>query len=161
MSRKESKEEAYGHDPTPRSELTKKTQSKKLLKGMRLRDEFLCPITFELMMDAVIASDGHSYERSAITKWMSTKDNSPRTGEPLENKTLIPNLNLRKIIQDMIAEGGTGLYTKDITDQGRMIELLSQKLLVRTFMPPVILIILLLIISSTQFYLAHALFGTY
>ena len=53
------------------------------LKGMRVRDEFLCPITFEIMQDPVVAADGHSYERSAITKWMQTKDNSPRTGEAL------------------------------------------------------------------------------
>ncbi|CAM9273810.1 unnamed protein product, partial [Ectocarpus fasciculatus] len=51
-------------------------------------------------MDAVVAADGHSYERSAITKWMATKDNSPRTGEALEHKNLVPNSNLRRIIQD-------------------------------------------------------------
>lgn len=112
------------------SEEKKSSESSRLLKGMRVRDEFLCPITFELMMDAVVAGDGHSYERSAITKWMASNDNSPRTGETLENKILVPNLNLRRIIQDMIAEGGAGLYTQDVTDKGRMIELLKQKLLV-------------------------------
>ncbi len=35
----------------------------KVLQGMRVRDEFLCPITFELMWDPVVAADGHSYER--------------------------------------------------------------------------------------------------
>ena len=107
-------------------------QITRLLKGMRVRDEFLCPITFEIMMDAVVAADGHSYERSAITKWMATKDNSPLTGEALEHKNLVPNLNLRRIIQDMIAEGGAGLYTHDMSDRGRMIELSKQKLLVRS-----------------------------
>jgi pSer/pThr/pTyr-binding forkhead associated (FHA) protein len=48
----------------------------------------------------------------------------------------VPNLNLRRIIQDMIAEGGAGLYTKDVTDQGRMIELLPQKLLVMLCLGP-------------------------
>ena len=38
----------------------------KVLQGMRVRDEFLCPITFELMWDPVVAADGHSYERFGI-----------------------------------------------------------------------------------------------
>lgn len=53
------------------------------LKGKRVRDEFVCPITCEIMMEPVVASDGHSYENAAISKWMSVKDQSPRTGEPL------------------------------------------------------------------------------
>lgn len=40
-----------------------------IVVGKKMRDEFLCPITFELMIDPVIASDGHTYERSAIEKW--------------------------------------------------------------------------------------------
>jgi hypothetical protein len=35
-------------------------------------DEYLCPITGEMMSDPVIALDGHSYERSAIEKWFKT-----------------------------------------------------------------------------------------
>jgi hypothetical protein len=124
------RKEGDGEEEKTSNKLIPSTSTKKL-KGMRVRDEFLCPITFELMMDAVVAADGHSYERSAITKWMASKDNSPRTGEPLNNKKLVPNLNLKRIIQDMISEGGAGLYTQDVSDKGRMIELLRQKLLVR------------------------------
>lgn len=133
LARKDSKE-SFGEDgkPAGREATASDTQMKRLLKGMRVRDEFLCPITFELMIDAVVAADGHSYERSAITKWMQAKDISPRTGEPLENRSLIPNINLKRVIQDMIAEGGAGLYTHDVADKGRMIELLRQKLLVQT-----------------------------
>ena len=32
-------------------------------------DNLLCPITYEIMEDPVIAYDGHSYERKAIKEW--------------------------------------------------------------------------------------------
>ena len=53
------------------------------LKGMRIRDEFLCPITHDLLREPVCASDGQTYERAAIEKWLRSKNISPMTGEEL------------------------------------------------------------------------------
>jgi len=39
--------------------------------------DFICPITTELMSDPVMAADGHSYERTAIERWLATKSTSP------------------------------------------------------------------------------------
>eukprot|EP00112_Aurelia_sp_Birch-Aquarium-sp1_P006514 Seg1718.3 transcript_id=Seg1718.3/GoldUCD/mRNA.D3Y31 product="WD repeat SAM and U-box domain-containing protein 1" protein_id=Seg1718.3/GoldUCD/D3Y31 len=62
-------------------------------------DEFLCPITREIMSDPVIASDGFSYERAAITGWIeSGKVTSPMTNAPLSNPTLTPNRSLKNAI---------------------------------------------------------------
>jgi hypothetical protein len=58
-------------------------------------EEFFCPITLELMRDPVFATDGHSYERAAITEWLLSHARSPKTGAPLENPMLIPNHVLR------------------------------------------------------------------
>lgn len=59
------------------------------LKGQRIRDEFLCPITYELFREPVVAWDGHTYEKSAIEKWLLNRDTSPRTGEKMvDNKHL-------------------------------------------------------------------------
>ncbi|OCT63506.1 hypothetical protein XELAEV_18044607mg [Xenopus laevis] len=59
-------------------------------------NEFLCPITWELMTDPVIASDGYSYERKAIEDWISRKKRtSPMTNLPLENLLLTPNRTLK------------------------------------------------------------------
>jgi hypothetical protein len=33
-------------------------------------DEIICPITLKIMTDPVIAADGHTYERSAISEWI-------------------------------------------------------------------------------------------
>jgi len=73
------------------------------MKGMKIRDEFMCPITYELMREPVVASDGHTYEKSAIEKWLKTNHTSPRNGEPIDGQ-LIPNMNLKKLIQDIIQE---------------------------------------------------------
>lgn len=34
----------------------------------------------------------------------------PQTGQPMEQLSLVPNLNLRRLIKDLLAEGGEGLY---------------------------------------------------
>ena len=107
--------------------LSPDSKSKKsTLKGMKIRDEFVCPITYELLREPVVGSDGHTYEKEAIEKWYfkmfvsftfhlnfgfiirfkNRRDNSlisPRNGELMSNTT-IPNLNLKKLIQDLIFE---------------------------------------------------------
>lgn len=34
-------------------------------------EDYLCPITKEMMENPVVAADGHSYEYSAIHEWLS------------------------------------------------------------------------------------------
>mmetsp|Transcript_53406 Transcript_53406/g.83156 ORF Transcript_53406/g.83156 Transcript_53406/m.83156 type:complete len:629 (+) Transcript_53406:57-1943(+) len=58
--------------------------------------EFLCPITHEPMTEPVVARDGHTYERKAITYWIEQGGRtSPKTGETLHDLTLTPNHALR------------------------------------------------------------------
>ncbi|XP_074470643.1 WD repeat, SAM and U-box domain-containing protein 1-like isoform X4 [Sebastes fasciatus] len=62
-------------------------------------DEFLCPITRELMREPVIAADGYSYERDAINSWINTKNrSSPMTNLPLLTTLLTPNHTLKMAI---------------------------------------------------------------
>ena len=62
-------------------------------------DDYVCPITAEIMTDPVSTSDGFTYEREAITEWLRTKDTSPFTGAKLESKVLIPNLMARSLLR--------------------------------------------------------------
>lgn len=62
--------------------------------------EFECPIGMEIMKDPVLAADGRSYERAAILEWFQYSSLSPMTGEALSHENVIPNLNLRALIQD-------------------------------------------------------------
>uniref|UniRef100_A0A7S1UFM5 U-box domain-containing protein n=1 Tax=Phaeomonas parva TaxID=124430 RepID=A0A7S1UFM5_9STRA len=53
-----------------------------------------CPITGAPMCEPVVAADGHTYERSAMERWLRDHDTSPLTGEVLPTKALFPNRTL-------------------------------------------------------------------
>jgi ankyrin repeat protein len=61
-------------------------------------DEFMCPISQELMRDPVFATDGHTYERQHIERWLATKLTSPKTGEGLKLVDVFPNHSMRRQI---------------------------------------------------------------
>lgn len=105
------------------------------LKGMRIRDEFLCPITCELLRHPVVAQDGNTYEKFAIEKWFYSNQTSPKNGERIET-SIVENLNMKKLIQDLINEGGAGLYTVDHNYQGRLIDVRPQRVLVMKCLGP-------------------------
>ena len=105
------------------------------LKGMKIRDEFVCPITYEVFRDPAVACDGFTYERSAIEKWLRSNTNSPKNGLPMDN-ALLPNINLKKLIQDLIQEGGAGLYSRDRDDQGRQFEVRQEKVVTMKCLGP-------------------------
>ena len=59
-------------------------------------DEYICPITLELLEDPVIAADGLTYEREALQGWIDKHAAqavclSPATGAPLAHRELTPN----------------------------------------------------------------------
>jgi len=64
-------------------------EEKRALPGMPC-----CPITGVPMTDPVVASDGHTYERNAIWRWMQTSNKSPLTGEVLAHSQLVTNYML-------------------------------------------------------------------
>jgi hypothetical protein len=67
---------------------------------------FICPITQDVMKDPVICSDGYTYERAAISQWMSTKNTSPLTNQPFLHSNLTPNHMLRSSIQEWLQKMG-------------------------------------------------------
>lgn len=90
--------------------------------GSGVPDEFLCPITRELMRDPVMAAggtssllcqaspspgadanvrstDGYSYERESIESWFGGKNkSSPMTNLPLHTTALTANRSLKMAI---------------------------------------------------------------
>jgi hypothetical protein len=71
-------------------------------KPMKRPKEHFCPITQEVMQDPVIAADGHSYDKEAITRWFSEREipTSPLTNLRLPSTVLTPNIALKNVIQD-------------------------------------------------------------
>jgi len=57
-----------------------------------------CPITLELFVDPVLASDGYTYERSAIVEWIQYKNGtSPMTRQTLKMKDLTSNRIVKQL----------------------------------------------------------------
>lgn len=45
-----------------------------------IEEEFICPISQEMMSDPVVAADGVTYERESIHKWFQKHNTSPVRG---------------------------------------------------------------------------------
>ena len=60
-------------------------------------DDTICPITLEPFRDPVTATDGHVYEREAITRWILEHGTSPFTREPLQISDLRSNDHLKDL----------------------------------------------------------------
>jgi hypothetical protein len=68
--------------------------------AIEVPDEFICPMTLDVMLDPVSCSDGHTYEHKEIEKWFSLGNiTSPKTGVQLSDLNLVPNRNLRQAIE--------------------------------------------------------------
>lgn len=65
---------------------------------MSMPSELECPITHDIMSDPVIASDDYTYERTAITSWLSNHGISPMTREPMQLSSLRINYAIKSQI---------------------------------------------------------------
>jgi TPR repeat protein len=76
--------------------------------------DIICVISFDIMNDPVILSDGHSYERVAIIEWLKTHNTSPKTGAQLTNRNvMMPNHTLKATIEELKKE----IYYKKLNEQ--------------------------------------------
>ncbi|XP_010427916.1 PREDICTED: U-box domain-containing protein 10 [Camelina sativa] len=79
--------------------VTKNTDDSKKSDNLTIPEDFLCPISLELMKDPAIVSTGQTYERSYIQRWIDCGNlRCPKTQQKLENFTLTPNYVLRSLI---------------------------------------------------------------
>ncbi|CAF3282288.1 unnamed protein product [Rotaria sp. Silwood2] len=60
----------------------------------------VCPITFSLFRDPVVAEDGHTYERQAIIDWIQNNSTSPLTREPITIAGLRSNHVVRNLVDE-------------------------------------------------------------
>ncbi|KAL8142042.1 hypothetical protein V2J09_015074 [Rumex salicifolius] len=67
--------------------------------AVSIPEDFLCPISLEIMRDPVIVATGQTYERSYIQRWIDSGNlTCPKTQQKLQNFTLTPNYVLRSLI---------------------------------------------------------------
>ena len=67
-----------------------------------------CPITQDFMRDPVMAADGQTYERDAITQWLQSHNTSPYTGAILSSKELKPNWAIKQMMESYFNPPLTG-----------------------------------------------------
>jgi myosin heavy subunit len=88
-------------------------------------NDFLCPIELEWMLDPVVASDGHTYDRAQITAWISRceadekEPKSPKTNAVLENTSLTPNYALKTLMETCLQNKVKSLVLQDIQEEMR------------------------------------------
>ncbi|RHY72715.1 hypothetical protein DYB28_010745 [Aphanomyces astaci] len=62
---------------------------------------FMGPITQDILVEPVVACDGHTYDRTSIQHWFRTRHTSPVTNAVLDNTALLPNHTLKKAIDEV------------------------------------------------------------
>jgi U-box domain len=64
---------------------------------------FRCPISLDLFTDPVTLCTGQTYERHSIEQWLQAGNRTcPVTMQPLSDTTLVPNHNLRHLIEQWL-----------------------------------------------------------
>ncbi|KAG0600214.1 hypothetical protein M758_11G016300 [Ceratodon purpureus] len=78
---------------------------------------FKCPISLELMRDPVVLCTGQTYDRCSIEPWLRAGNTTcPATMLQLESLEIVPNLTLRRLIQEWISRhsrGGEDVATRE------------------------------------------------
>lgn len=66
-------------------------------------EDFLCPISKDIMRDPHVAADGFTYEAEEIRTWLNGgHDTSPMTRAKFAHQHLTPNYTLRSLIKEWL-----------------------------------------------------------
>lgn len=71
-------------------------------------ENFICPITLDLMLEPVKASDGYTYDKTAIIDWYKKSAISPFTREDLSPEFISLN-ELKEEIKDYISKNNLNI----------------------------------------------------
>lgn len=116
-----------------------KTVQKGILRIVDPRKEeslglFMCPITQDVFVNPVVASDGYTYSKYALKKWALTSINkhrvprSPFTREPLLMRTrneleIAPNIAVEEILRHLADHNSVLRYSEDRYMESRRLKL--------------------------------------
>ena len=96
-----------GYDDFVKNSGMSKTDTQRLLSVTSIKsdkeipDEFICPITQDVMTYPVLCCDGFVYEKAAIQEWLiSRKKTSPMTNLPMTST----KMDFQKELKDRINE---------------------------------------------------------
>jgi U-box domain/CCCH-type zinc finger len=66
-------------------------------------DEYMCPISAELMIDPVLSTLGYTYERAAIESWLDQRGTEPYSRLSMTSAQLVPNRVAKDLIEKWLA----------------------------------------------------------
>mmetsp|Transcript_19250 Transcript_19250/g.36398 ORF Transcript_19250/g.36398 Transcript_19250/m.36398 type:complete len:206 (-) Transcript_19250:45-662(-) len=68
--------------------------------------EFICPLTLDIMVEPLLSREGHNYDREAILSWVADNGTSPLTRAPLRPSQLLRNRALETKIGYFLEQNG-------------------------------------------------------
>jgi ligand-binding SRPBCC domain-containing protein len=63
-------------------------------------EEFICPLTLEIFHSPVMTRWGHSFERSALLRWLKYHEGCPLTRNPMSLRDIVANSALKERIEE-------------------------------------------------------------
>ena len=67
----------------------------------KIPEEFICPLSREIMSDPVTIDDNNNYERKAIMEWFESNGSiSPINHNRINKNIIVPNLDLKNRIEE-------------------------------------------------------------
>lgn len=89
----------------------------KASRTVNIPREYICPITNEIMRDPVLAFDGNTYERSAISSYLKRYNKSPITGAPAEHTMVFANKTFASVIQKFLSTNNVDVEIKSADEE--------------------------------------------
>jgi hypothetical protein len=88
-------------------------------------ENFICPISFDLMTDPLISIYGHRYQREAILGWLGQGNSTcPLTRKPLTLRMLVKDCRLQLVINGWMRQNGLAVqYNTEREDRERVVGL--------------------------------------
>jgi len=74
------------------------------MDNINIPNEYLCPITLEIMREPMVMPDGHTYEKEAIKMALEKTHCSPLTKIPMNFSDGVINYSLKSLIENFIKE---------------------------------------------------------
>ncbi|KAL3830510.1 hypothetical protein ACJIZ3_019312 [Penstemon smallii] len=106
-----------GHEENGNREDPEVSNSLVKTTSIAIPNEFLCPITLEIMTDPVIVATGQTYERESIQQWLDSKHlTCPKTGQVLTHLSLAPNFALKNLILQWCEKNNFQLPKKEVPE---------------------------------------------
>ena len=64
-------------------------------------EQFVCPITHQMIKQPATTCYGHLYEHAAIKEWVEAKGKCPLTQKPLRPNQIFPQYSVKEAIAEM------------------------------------------------------------